>query len=134
MQYPLIFAICLHVLAAISWAGSTFALARLAGGGSERLFAPQMIAAGLAVLSGGYLWRTLHHGVFETMEKVLGIGVAAALLALIIQLFVAGPALRNLYRQGSDADVQRSRIAIAQRVAAALLVVTALSMAAARYA
>jgi hypothetical protein len=122
------------VLAAIAWAGSTFALARLAGGGSERLFGPQMIAAALAILSGGYLWRTLHHGVFETMEKALGIGVAAALLALVIQLFVAGPAMRNLQRQGDNGDVQRSRIAVAQRVAAALLAVTALSMAAARYA
>jgi uncharacterized membrane protein len=37
MPYALIFAICLHVLAAISWAGSTFALARLRGSGSERL-------------------------------------------------------------------------------------------------
>jgi hypothetical protein len=92
-----------------------------------------MIAAALAILSGGYLWRTLHQGVFETMEKVLGVGVIAALLALLIQLFVAGPALRKLH-QASDGDTQRSRIAVAQRIAAALLVVTALSMAAARYA
>jgi len=134
LQYILIVAISLHVLAAVSWAGTTFAMARLAGSGSERLFAPQMIAAALAILSGGYLWRTLHHGVFETMEKVLVIGVVAALLALVIQLFVARPAMRNLHRQGSDGDALRSRIAVAHRIAAFLLAVTALSMAAARYA
>jgi hypothetical protein len=134
LQPILIFAICLHVLAAVSWAGSTFALARVTGSGSDRLFVPQMMAAAIAILSCGYLWHTLHQGVFETMEKVLGIGVACALLALAVQASVAGGALLNLQRQSGDGDTQRSRIVIAHRVAAVLLAVTALSMAAARYA
>jgi uncharacterized membrane protein len=134
VQNILILAISLHVLAVIYWAGSTFALARLQGGGSERLFVPQMIAAAVAIVSGGFLWRSLHQGVFETAEKVLGIGVASALVALAVQLLVAGGALRSLRRQKGDADKQRSRIAVAHRVAAGLLAVAALSMAAARYA
>ena len=109
-------------------------MVRLAGTGSERLFGSQMAAAAVAILAGGYLWRTLHHGVFETMEKVLGVGVACALLALAVQLVGAGGALRNLRRRAGDADAQRRRIAIAHRLAAVLLAVTTLSMAAARYA
>jgi len=134
VQNILMIAISLHVLAAVSWAGSTFAMARTRGTGSERLFGPQMAAAAVAILSGGYLWRTLHQGIFETMERILGVGVACALLALAIQVFVAGGALRNLRRQAGDGDAQRSRIAMAHRAAALLLAVTTLAMAAARFA
>jgi uncharacterized membrane protein len=134
MQHVLMIAISLHVLAAMFWAGSTFALASMAGNGSERLFVPQMVAALVAILFGGYLWRTLHQGTFETMEKVLGVGVACAFVALLVQLVVAGIALRNLRRQSGDAGSQRSRIAFAHRIAAVLLAVTTLTMAAARFA
>lgn len=127
-------AISLHVLAAVFWAGSTFALTRTAGGGSERLFGPQMVAAAVAILSGGYLWRTLHQGAFETMEQILGVGIAGALVALVVQGVVVGGALRNLRLQAGNGDAQRARILLAHRIAAALLAVTAISMAAARYA
>jgi len=127
-------AISLHVLAAVFWAGSTFALAGMAGSGSERLFVPQMFAAALAILVGGYLWHTLHRGAFETMEKILGVGIVCALMALGVQLVVAGVALRSLSRHIGDADAQRSRIAVAHRLAAGLLAVATLSMAAARFA
>lgn len=134
MQQLLMIAISLHVLAAVVWAGSTFVSASTAGSGSERLFGFQMAAAAVAILSGGYLWRTLHQGSFETMEKVLGIGVGSALIALAIQVLVAGGALRNLRRQVGNGDAQRSRIIVAHRLAAALLVVTTVSMAGARFA
>ena len=127
-------AISLHVLAAVFWAGSTFALARTAGSGSERLFGPQMGAAGIAVLTGGYLWRTLHEGALGPMEQVLGAGILSALAALVIQAFVVGGALRRLRHQAGNEVAQRSRILIAHRVAAMLLAVATLSMAAARYA
>jgi uncharacterized membrane protein len=133
-QYALMIAIALHVLAAASWAGTTFAMARLRGDGSERLFVPQMIAAAVAILSGGYLWRSLHQGTFETIERILGVGVACAFLALAVQVIVAGGALRKLRRQAGDGDAQRARIAIAHRVASALLAVSVMSMAAARFA
>ena len=127
-------AISFHVLAAVYWAGSTFALAGMGGSGSERLFRPQMAAAAIAILSGGYLWHTLHHGVFGTMEKVLGVGIASALVALAIQAVVVGGALGNLRRRADDGDAQRRRIAVAYRFAAALIALAALSMASSRYA
>lgn len=127
-------AISLHVLSAVYWAGSTFALAGMGGSGSERLFRPQMAAAALAILSGGYLWRTLHHGVFGTMEKVLGVGITSALVALAIQAVIIGGALRNLRRGAHDGDAQRRRITVAYRFAAGLIALAALSMASARYA
>lgn len=134
MQNILMLAISVHVLAAVFWAGSTFVWASMAGGGSGRLFGLQIAAAAVAILSGGYLWRTLHQGTFEAMERVLGIGVACALIALTVQIIVAGSAFRRLRRQVGDGDAQRFRIVVAQRLAAVLLVVTTLTMAAARYA
>ena len=40
------------------WVGSTFALARMVGNGSERLFARQLGAAAVAVLTGAYFFRS----------------------------------------------------------------------------
>lgn len=134
MQQALMIALSLHVLAAVFWAGSTFALARTAGSGSERLFGPQMGAAAVAVLTGAYLWRTLHEGSFGAMEQVLGVGALCALIAFAVQAIVAGGALRNLRRQASHEAAARSRIVLAHRVAALLLVVATVAMAAARYA
>ena len=134
VQNILMIAISLHVLAAVFWAGSTFAVASMAGSGSERLFVPQMVAAVVTILFGGYLWHTLHQGVFETMEKVLGVGVASALIALVVQVVVVGGALGNLRRHVGDADAQRSRIVVAHRLAAVLLAVATLAMSAARFA
>jgi len=134
MQHVLMLAISLHVLAAVFWVGSTLALASMVASGSGRLFGLQNAAAAIAILSGGYLWRTLHQGTFETTERVLAIGVVCALIALAIQLIVAGSAFRKLRRKVVDGDAQRGRIAVAQRLAAVLLVVTTLTMAAARYA
>jgi uncharacterized membrane protein len=134
VQYSLMTAISFHVLAATFWAGSTFALAGMDGSGSERLFRRQMVAAAIVILSGGYLWHTLHHGVFETMEKVLGVGIASALVALALQVFVVGSALGKQRREAGDGDALRARIAVAHRLAAGLLALAALCMAAARYA
>lgn len=134
MQYILMTAISLHVLAAVYWAGSTFALAGMDGSGSERLFRRQMAAAAIVILSGGYLWRMLHHGMFGTMEKVLGVGIASALIALAIQAIVVGSTLGKLRRGTGDGDAQRARIAVAHRLAAGLVALAALCMASARYA
>jgi hypothetical protein len=133
MQQALMAALSLHVLAATFWAGSTLALARTGGGGSERLFGPQMGAAVIAVLTGAYLWRTLHEASFGPMERWLTAGALCALLAATVQAVFAGGALRRLNRHRDDAAA-RSRIAVAHRVAAVLLVVATLCMAAARYA
>jgi len=134
MQQTLAIALSLHVLAATFWGGSTFALARMAGNGGERLFAPQMGAATIAVITGAYLWRTLHESSFGVMEQFLIAGAVCALLAVAIQAIVIGSALGALRRRGDDDAKARSRILVTHRVAAVLLVVATVAMAAARYA
>jgi hypothetical protein len=134
MQLALVIAISLHILAATFWAGSTFALARMAGSGSEQLFVPQLFAAVFAIGAGAYLWHTLHEGSFGTVEQLLAAGAVAAILALAIQAAVIGGALRQLRRPERDNTSARSRVAVAQRAAAFLLAIAAVAMAAARYA
>jgi hypothetical protein len=134
MQQALMAALSVHVLAATFWAGSTFALARTGGGGSERLFGPQMGAAAIAVLTGAYLWRALHEASFGPMEQLLSAGALCALLAVAVQAVIVGSAIGKLRRRGSDDTAARSRIVVAHRVATVLLVVATVCMAAARYA
>src|SRR4029450_8758188 len=122
MQQALMAVLSLHVLAATFWTGSTLTLARTGGGGSERLFGPQMGAAVIAVLTGAYLWRTLHEASFGPMERWLTAGALCALLAVVIQAIFAGGALRKLNQHRGDEALARSRIAVAHRVAAVLLV------------
>jgi hypothetical protein len=122
MQLVLIIALSLHVLAGVFWAGATFTLARIGGAGGEQLFRPQMGAAVVAVLAGGYLWGQLHRNTFEAPEQVLAVGVVCAIVAAGVQGAMVGGAIRKL-----------SRIALAQRIAAGLLAVTIVCMAAARY-
>lgn len=133
MQLALIVAVSLHILAATFWAGSTFALARIGGNGSEKLFRPQLTAASFTILAGGYLWHTLHEGALGTSEHLLGAGALSALAALAVQVAVVGSALRQ-ESLASDGSRARSRIVIGQRVAAFLLAIAAVTMAAARYA
>jgi hypothetical protein len=133
MQLTLIITLSLHVLAAVFWAGTSFTLARTAGAGSEQLFRPQMGAAVVAVLTGGYLWSRLHGGVFEAPEQVLAIGVVCAFAAAGVQGAIVGSAIRKLSKAEIGEPAVRSRIALAQRIAAGLLAVTIVCMAAARY-
>jgi len=134
MQLALVIAISVHILAATFWAGSTFALARMAGKGGEQILVPQLVAAVFAIGAGAYLWHTLHRGSFGTAEQLLAAGAVAAIVALAIQAVAIGGALRRLRRLGSDDTSARSRIAAAQRGAAFLLAIAAVTMAAARYA
>lgn len=134
MQWLLVIVLSLHVLAAVFWAGSTFAVARSQGAGAETLFRPQMGAATIAIICGGYLWHVLHEGSFGLTEKILGVAALSGLLALIFQAAIAGPALGALRRQEADIASARKRIAVAYRAASALLAVAVIGMAAARYA
>ncbi len=133
MQIALIITLSLHVLASVFWAGTSFALARTGGVGGEQLFRPQMAAAVIAVLTGGYLGHLVHAGTFGTAEQVLAIGALAALVAAGVQGAIGGGAIRSLHVGKTDEASARSRIATAQRIAAVLLAVTAVCMAAARY-
>lgn len=134
MQPALVIAISLHILAATFWAGSTFACARMAGNGGQQLFAPQLAAAAVAVLSGAYLWKTLHEGSFGTTEQLLGAGAVAAIVALVVQLTVVRRALAGLRTSSGDDAKARSQFAAGYRGAAILLAIAVLAMAASRYA
>ena len=134
MQIPLIITLSLHVLSSVFWAGSSFTLARTGGLGGEKLFRPQMGAAVITVLTGAYLGHLVHAGAFGTAEKILAVGAFTALVAAGVQGAVGGRAIRSLSSGTADEAGARSRIAVAQRIAAVLLAVTALCMGAARYA
>lgn len=133
MQYVLMVAISLHVLAAVFWAGTTAALARTGAGESRRLFRPQMGAAAVAILTGGYLMHVLHRGAFGPMERSLAVGALCALVAVAIQAIIVGTALKRSRDIGGGATAVPSRVVVAHRAAAVLLGIAIVSMAAARY-
>lgn len=133
MQAVLIVVIAVHVLTGVFWAGTTFTLARPGVAGGERLFRPQMGAAVIAVLAGGYLWHALHEGGFGRPEQVLAVGAVAAIVAAGVQGMGVGPAARAL-RNGTQPEAEaRGRITRAHRIAAGFLALTVICMAAARY-
>lgn len=134
MQIALIIALSLHVLSSVFWAGSSFTLARTGGVGGEVLFRPQMGAAVVAILTGAYLGHQVHEDAFGTSEKILAAGALAALIAAGVQGLIGGRAIRSLRSGTANEAGARSRIATAQRIAAALLAMTAVCMGAARYA
>ena len=108
MQIALITTVAIHVLAAVFWAGTTFGLARTGGASADRLFVPQMGAATIAVLSGGYLWKLTHSGgFFGPAERVLAVGVLCAVIAAGVQGALAGPALRRIRHAAADDAVAR---------------------------
>jgi uncharacterized membrane protein len=133
MQYALILVAALHVLATVFWAGSTFALARTGGAAMERLFKPQLAAAVLAFVTGGYLGHTLHAHAFGRPEQLLFAAIAASAVALVVQVAVVGRAVRALRDGARDQAGPRALATTAHRVAAMLLALAAIGMATARY-
>lgn len=133
MQTALVIALSLHVLSSVFWAGSSFALARTGGTGGEQLVFPQLGAATIAILTGGYLGHLVHSGSLGTTEQVLAVGAVCALIAAGVQAAIGPRALMALRRGAGDPENLRLRIAAAQRVAAGLLAIAALAMGAARY-
>jgi hypothetical protein len=132
MQLALAIAAALHVLTAIFWAGSNFAAARPSIPG-ERLFFPQMGAALIAILSGGYLWSTLHAGSEGPMERALEIGAISAILALLVQLVLATPVVVRLRSAPAPQQPPSAKVKLSNRLASLLLAIAAVCMAAARY-
>lgn len=125
----------LHVSAAVFWAGSTFAVARLGGDGAERLFRPQMGAATIAILTGGVLWSWLQSGAFGLEKRLLAIGAVSAVGAAAVQAaFIGGMRHRVAAGGRSPDDTARRRMLIAERVASALLLLAIAAMTAARHA
>lgn len=131
MHIAILLAISIHVLAAVFWAGSTFAVARVGASLLSRLFLPQVGSAIVAVVSGGYLWHVLHGRALGTGEQVLIVGAACGLLALAIQI---GVTARDFLRNKTRATQQLGASSlIGQRIAAALLVIVVICMAIARF-
>jgi nitric oxide reductase large subunit len=133
MQTALVIALSLHVLSSVFWAGSSFALARIGGVGGEQLVFPQLGAATIAILTGGYLGHLVHSHSFGKTEQVLAVGAVCALLAAGIQAVIGPRALVALRRGTGKPEDLRARIAAVQRAAAGLLGIAALCMGAARY-
>ena len=116
MSLLIIVLIGLHILAGVFWAGSTFAIVRSGGAGAGALFGPQMGAATVTVLAGIGLWGILHRGPGGPMEHTLALGALCAIVAAGVQ----GATRKKNPLKG-------------QRIAAALLVITVVCMAIARY-
>ena len=100
MPIILLLTLTLHLLAGVFWAGSTFTLARTAAASADQLFWPQIVAAGGAIVTGGYLWYLLHSS-FGTQEQVLALGALCAILALGAQAALCGPALQQNKKVGN---------------------------------
>jgi hypothetical protein len=133
MQYVYIIVLGLHVMAGVFWAGTTIAVGRDPDIRVERFFRPQMGAAGMVFLTGALLWYFFHGAYFGSMEKVLALGIATALIAAGVQGALVGSASRQL--AGTDAATEaklRAKMTRGERIAGGLLVITVLCMAVAR--
>src|SRR5439155_24220086 len=104
MQTALVIALSLHVLSSVFWAGSSFALARIGGVGGEQLVFPQLGAAMIAILTGGYLGHLVHSGSFGTTEQVLAVGAAWALIADGVQEVIGPRSFTCLLRGAGDPE------------------------------
>jgi hypothetical protein len=130
MQTILIIAVALHVLSGIFWAGSTFVLARVGGTGAEQLGRPQLGAAAVAILTGGILWRPVHAHAFQPQQQILALGAFCAIIAATVQ--AAAAPMRLAHANTAEAPSVGSTT-MPYRIAAALLTVTVICMASARY-
>src|ERR1700730_17656737 len=119
MQIALVIVLSLHVLYSLIWAGSSFTPAVIGGAGAELLFGPQMGAAGVAILTGGYLGHLVHAGAFGTAEQILAAGAFCALVAAGVQALIGGRAIKTLRNGTAEGPAAPSRIGPAQSVAAA---------------
>jgi hypothetical protein len=131
MQTILMFTVAVHVLSGIFWAGSTFVLARIGSAGAEQLARPQLGAAAFAVLSGAILWSLMHAHSFQPQEWILGSGACCAIIAAGIQGTSA--ARMKLAHANAVSSPASGSVTVNQRIAAALLAVTVICMASARY-
>jgi uncharacterized membrane protein len=153
-----------HVMAGVIWAGATFVLAAVivpiaARYGSEgagrwtalvagRVGPISGIAALLTVLSGGYLFATLHSHDSSAEGLVLKTGAVAALLSLAIGFLIGRPTGLKLARLSEQQSLGaappaellqkisglRLRATLSSRFTAALLGLAVVSMAGFRYA
>lgn len=130
MDYVPIILVALHAMSGVFWAGSTGAMANLNGAMAERLFPFQMGAAGAAILAGILLFALYRGYSGSTSDWILITGILAAIVAGGAQLALIGPARRQLATGG---EVARARMALGNRIAAGLLMLTVVTMVIAKY-
>ena len=156
----LLLARVLHILGGVIWAGSMFALsfaiipigARHADEGAGRwtglavrkLGPASGIAALVTVLSGIYLFATLHDGDTSAGGIVLATGAVAAVLSFLVGALMGRPAGMKMAKLQNEASKSAAdlaqlaalgrRAAVSSRVSGILLGLAVLSMAMFRYA
>jgi uncharacterized membrane protein len=159
----IVLARAIHVMSGVTWAGAAFVLATVItplavptgsdipgpwlGTVARRAGALAGISAVLTVVSGVFLFATLHLHDNSVSGLVLKSGATAALLSLAIGVLVSRPTgleIARLYagRDGTASSQEASqrlsrlhtRSVLSARVAAALLAVAVLAMAVFRYA
>ncbi|HEY4038761.1 MAG TPA: hypothetical protein VGM15_08065 [Burkholderiaceae bacterium] len=160
----IVLARAIHVVSGVVWAGGIFLMAivivplvarhgaegagRWLGMAGRRTGLAVATSAPLAILSGMYLFATLHPHDQSAGGVVLKTGAAAALLSAAVGVLFSRTAGRRLAQLTQPSAQQaapspeaaremaalRTRIAVSARVAAALLGVTVLAMATYRYA
>ena len=129
----LVLCLIVHVVAAVFWAGSTFAMAMPGGQGAQILVRSQIPAGLVATTTGACLWKTLHGSAFGTAETILATGAAAGFTALLVQLALALPVRRWAPHAPAATAGGFRRVLAAHRLAAALLLVALICMAPARF-
>jgi hypothetical protein len=119
MSFLLPVLLVLHVLPAAFWFGATGVLSNLGiKGATLPLRGPQLGSSTAAIVFGAALWWLLHRGSWGPSEQVLAAGALAAILAAMIQQFVAWPA----------AKTAPARFAAAQRASAVLVILALVAM------
>ena|SRR6187549_1467825 len=126
MDYVPIVLVAVHAMSGVFWAGSTGAMANLQGALAEKIFPFQMGSAGAAIIAGILLFVFYRGFSGSTSDWILITGIAAATVALIVQIALIVPA------RGSG-EAARPRMALANRIAAGLLSLTVAAMVIAKY-
>ena len=124
MPIPLLLTLGLHMAGALFWLLTSLVLGFNDNpAASKVMFRPQMVAATVAVFSGGGLWTMLHPAGFGRPEMALAAGAVLAVAAAGVQGALVGGSIRRLPDAGAEAKIIRG-----QRIAAGLLVGTLVLM------
>ena len=124
MPIPLLITLGLHMAGALFWLLTSLVLGfNKNPAASKVMFRPQMVAATVAVFSGGGLWSMLHPGGMGRPEMVLAIGAVLAIAAAGVQGAMVGGSVRRLPDPAAEV-----RIILGQRIATGLLACTLVLM------
>ena len=129
MPITLLLVIGLHMAATLFWLLTSLVTGFTGNASlSGRLFRSQMVAATLAVFSGGGLWSMLHPGGMRPQEMVLAAGAVLAIAAAGVQGALVGGSVRRLPDPTAEAKVVRG-----QKIAGVLLALALACMLTARH-